>query len=75
MRLYIQTRIEKECETSVHQRIITDTAKIRNYELQKKLSALEKKLFEAADQHQLNVKQMREDVFAEFGITPNFEPI
>ena len=48
IRFYIFERVSVNVEDAVHERIISDTIKVENFDLKQKLNLLETKLFEEA---------------------------
>ena len=66
MRLYLQERIEKGCEKSVHERILSDTTKLGVYKLGLGLKVLQKKLAYEAVEQGLQPREIRKQVGKEF---------
>ena len=67
-RMYIFEKVSANVEDAVHERIISDTIKLQNFDLSKKLEFLEQKLFEEADVQNVDVKKIREIVEEEFSV-------
>lgn len=67
-RMYIFEKVSANVEDAVHERIISDTIKMQNFDLSKKLEFLEQKLFEEADVQNVDVKKIREIVEEEFSV-------
>ena len=65
-RLYMQDNIEVLCEKSVHDRILSDTAKIQSWERGNKLRVFEARLLTEADLLGINIIELRDQVYKEF---------
>ena len=50
----MQDRIENQCEKAVHKRIVSDTIKVKNWDLEIKLKHFEKKLFKEAEKKEIS---------------------
>lgn len=59
-RLYMQDNIEILCEKSVHDRILTDTAKVSSWDRTNKLRVFEARLLTEADSLGLNITELRD---------------
>jgi hypothetical protein len=62
----MQERIEVLCETAVHRRIMSDTIRMKNFDLENKLRVFEKKLFIEAGNREIHTKEIRQQVQEEF---------
>jgi hypothetical protein len=53
-------------EGAVHERVVSDTIKARNFDLSRKLKCMEQKLFEEAEFYEIDVRAIRTEIDAEF---------
>lgn len=62
----MQDNIEILCEKSVHDRILTDTAKVRTWDRTNKLRVFEARLLTEADSSGINITELRDQVYKDF---------
>ena len=65
LQLYFEEGIQRGCKDIVHQRIISDTAKMQTFELGQLLRRFEKVLYQEAHQQGIEVRQLQQQISRE----------
>lgn len=66
MRAYMAEEIEQGCQKAVHDRIISDSLKVKSKEMGRKLRIIEKKLYIEAESQDIAVNGIRKEINQEF---------
>lgn len=62
LQLYFEENIRRGCQLAVHERIISDTSRIKTFELGQVLKRLEKRLYEEANKQDIDIPSIQDQV-------------